>query len=166
MTASCCAGPASAGADAEFMEVRLGMSEAEAFARIDRVAPGAFSGPLCAGNRGVGSYVRHNGLDWQLMAHVEDGEVNQIKLFRFDRSGTETAASCEAHYTRLIQQQGQRSAQTAWEETDDTGERFSLKRRSTATLPDAITVDISVDRLDWDQARCMIQMLISSPSPE
>lgn len=150
----------------EFLGVRLGMTEAEAFAHIDRIAPGAMVGPLCTGNIGVGSYLEHRGLDWQLMAHTLEGRVHQIKLFRFDRTGTASTAECRARFDDLTGEQRATHPNLNWTQSDDSGGRFSLRARSHATLPDATSIDLKVERLDWQKARCAIEMIISHAPPK
>jgi len=145
----------------EFHGIRLGMSEAEAFAHIDRIAPGAFAGPLCTGNTGVGSYLEYRGLDWQIMAHILEGRVHQIKLFRFDSAGTATTAECQARFDELANEQKVSYPNLNWSQMNNSGGRFSLRARSYATLPDATSIELKVERLDWQKARCSIEMLIS-----
>lgn len=92
-------------AGAVFRGIRLGMTETEALTHIDRMAPGAFIGPLCSGNTGVGSHLNHNGRDRQIMAHTRDGYVHRIKLFRFDRSGMKTTDECRNRFDDLSSEQ-------------------------------------------------------------
>ena len=151
---------------AQFRGIRLGMSETDALSHVDHIAPGAFVGPLCAGNQGVGSYLQHHGLSWQVMAHVNAGRVDQIKLYRFDRTDTESNARCEAQFRKLLGERRKLVPGAKWQEAVEVGGRYSIKGRALATLPDATTIQISVERLDWDQARCLIEMLISSPKSD
>ncbi len=145
----------------EFRGVQLGMSEKQALAQVEAIAPGAFVGPLCTGNKGVGSYLDHDGLDWQIMAHRGEGEVREIKLFRFDRAGTGTTQACQARFRRLLDEQRAKHPAAQWQTAMEEGGRHSIKGRVHTTLPDSTTVQLSVERLDWDKARCMIELLIS-----
>ncbi len=147
---------------AEFHGIRLGMTEQQAFAHIDRIAPGAMIGALCSDNkRGVGSYLNYEGLDWQIMAHTETGTVDEIRLFRFDSAGTKTSDQCAARFSQLFDNQRQKYPSTKWRRSMQQGDQFSVKSRVHASLPDQTTIELSAERLNWDQARCLIELRIS-----
>ena len=160
------AGGAEAADGIEFRGIRLNMSEAQAVEHINRIAPGAFVGSLCTGNRGVGSYLEHRGLDWQIMAHTADGWVREIKLFRFDRAETKTAAQCTARFEDLLAEQKAAYPNAKWVQSDTSGGRYKIKRELRASLTKSISIELHVARLDWDQARCSIEMLISRSDPD
>ena len=149
----------------EFEGIRLGMSEAQALAHINTIAPGAFVGPLCTGNRGVGSYMTRRGLDWQIMAHTTDDTVSEIRLFRFDRTGTKTEAECTARFTELLAEQKAAYPDAQWTETDRSGGRYKIKWEVRAAITKTTSVQLNVARLDWDQARCSIDLRIFGPDP-
>ncbi len=154
---------------AAFLGVGLGMTETMAFKRMNRMGSGALIGALCAGNYGVGAYITYGGLEWQLMAHTIKGKVNEIKLYRYDSQGTSDNEQCQAAYRALLKKQRTAYSKASWAESSLPGDGFKVRHRAHATLADGTVIKISAERLDWERARCLIELRIigaqtSSPS--
>lgn len=143
-----------------FPGVQLGMTEAEVTEALLDHDPGVMAGRLCQGTYGVLAYARHLDRTWQVMAHVTDDRVYQIRLYRSSRKVAKTPGECRAQF-RSIAAHYRDLHPGAWAEQAGTGEGLDLVHR--ITLADGTLLRLQATRRPRARALCTIDISYSAP---
>lgn len=143
-----------------FGGLRPGMSDSGALATARQSDAGAMVGSLCRGNEGVGAHVKHLEMGWQLMAHVTDRNVDEVRLYRRSRLGTASRLDCtkvfrervaahyRSHYPGLNLIENSRVAKSG-----------ELALGMTARLSDGTWLHLTASRPARDRALCTLEVV-------
>ncbi|MEO1745004.1 MAG: hypothetical protein AAFR13_00570 [Pseudomonadota bacterium] len=146
----------------EFAELTLGATQTDAIAAMSKHVSRPNVGHVCNGEYGVSAHVPYRDQSWQLMAHIHDGTVDEIRLFRSTRNEIDTHADCRTAFETVLSEWQGRSDLKNW--SVDTGVLNSEKAfaaSATAIGADRIAYTLTADRSVRNRALCALELIFT-----